>query len=126
MPSVLSAENSLQLTREELASLTTPKGTDSWKPVPHKHLVDVIHEELERRGIEVTKENYAVQKEGNVLFGTLDLDWQDDGDMTASIGLRTANDKTISIQMAIGMRIFVCDNMMFAGDLIALKRSWAP
>jgi len=28
----------------------------------------------------------------------------------------------MSIQIAVGMRVFVCDNLVFAGDLIALKR----
>jgi hypothetical protein len=40
----------------------------------------------------------------------------------AAIGIRTSNDKSLALQLAIGFRIFVCDNMAFAGDLIALRR----
>ena len=29
---------------------------------------------------------------------------------------------SLALQLAIGYRVFVCDNMSFAGDLIALKR----
>src|SRR5205823_11029670 len=37
-------------------------------------------------------------------------------------GLRTANDKTMSIQICAGLTVFVCDNLAFRGDLIALRR----
>ena len=39
-----------------------------------------------------------------------------------SLGLRSANDQSLSIRIAIGERVFVCDNLAFDGDLIALKR----
>jgi len=57
-----------------------------------------------------------------MLFGTLDLAWYDTGESAAALGLRTANDKSMALQLAIGLKIFVCDNLCFAGDLIALKR----
>ncbi len=58
----------------------------------------------------------------NLLFGTLDLTWKNNGEYAAAIGLRTSNDKSMSLQLAVGTRIFVCDNLCFAGDLIALRR----
>ena len=57
-----------------------------------------------------------------MLFGTLDLAWHDTGESAAALGLRTANDKSMALQLAIGLKILVCDNLCFAGDLIALKR----
>ena len=44
------------------------------------------------------------------------------GEGGAAIGIRTSNDKSLALQLAIGYRVFVCDNMSFAGDLIALRR----
>lgn len=38
------------------------------------------------------------------------------------MGLRTSNDKTLAIQIAIGARVVVCDNLLMSGELIALKR----
>jgi hypothetical protein len=38
------------------------------------------------------------------------------------MGLRTANDKSMSMHLAIGLRVMVCDNLAFSGALIALKR----
>src|SRR5206468_12309467 len=44
------------------------------------------------------------------------------GDGLAALGLRTANTATMSLQICAGMSVFVCDNLAFRGDLIALKR----
>ena len=38
------------------------------------------------------------------------------------MGIRTANDKSLALQLAIGRKIFLCDNMAMLGDLIALRR----
>src|SRR5207245_7555427 len=58
----------------------------------------------------------------SVLFGVLQLAYGETGDGIAALGLRTGNNKTMSLQICAGYRVFVCDNLAFRGDLIALKR----
>ena len=106
--------------REGLKLLETPEPTDSWTPIPHYDLVQALDGQLKARGITIVKEQFAVQKAK--LFGVLDTDYQVNEEGGAAIGIRTANDKSLALQLAIGFRIFVCDNMAFAGDLIALRR----
>jgi len=118
----LTHRGSVRVSREQLTQFDAPQGTETWKPVKHSELAKALHAELTRRGLGVRREQYAVQKQGSILFGTLDLDWQDTDEYAAAIGLRTANDKSMSIQLAIGLRVMVCDNLAFSGDLIALKR----
>src|SRR5260370_14772084 len=38
------------------------------------------------------------------------------------MGIRTANDKSYALEIAVGVKVFVCDNLAFSGDLIALRR----
>jgi hypothetical protein len=38
------------------------------------------------------------------------------------MGIRTANDRSMALEIAVGVRVFVCDNLAFSGDLIALRR----
>ena len=38
------------------------------------------------------------------------------------MGIRTSNKKTMSIQICASLSVFVCDNLAFRGDLIALNR----
>lgn len=111
-----------KVTRDDLKAIEPPRRTSTWKPVRHAELVAVIREQLEQRGLAIRQEAYAVQRNGALLFGVLDLAWHANGEFTAALGLRTANDKSMSIQIAVGIRVFVCDNLAFAGDLIALRR----
>src|SRR5262245_37687331 len=106
--------------REGLKALETPQGTDTWTPIPHYDLVTALEGQLKARGISIVKEQFAIQSAK--LFGVIDTDYQVTEEGGAAIGIRTANDKTLALQLAIGYRIFVCDNMAFRGDLIALKR----
>jgi hypothetical protein len=53
------------VTRDALARYEPPEAEGQWKPVKHSLIVDLMHEELARREIQVTKEEYAIQREGN-------------------------------------------------------------
>src|SRR5712691_1778286 len=97
--------------REGLKLLETPQGTDTWTPIPHYNLVQALEGQLLERGITIVKEQFAVQKAK--LFGVIDTDYALDNEGCASLGIRTANDKSLALQLAIGKRIFICDNMAF-------------
>jgi hypothetical protein len=106
--------------REGLKALETPQPTDSWTPIPHYELVVALEGQLLARGITIVKEQFAVQKAK--LFGVIDTNYQVTDEGGAAIGLRTSNDKSLALQLAIGYRVFICDNMAFLGDMIALRR----
>ena len=114
-------------TRYELATIPTPAGTDTWKPVPHYDLVGSLVDDLGRRGITVAREQYAtVGRDGARLFGVMDLriNGLDTADLSTSLGLRGANDRVMAIQVIAAARVFVCDNLAFAGSdgAVVLKK----
>jgi hypothetical protein len=110
------------VTREQLALVETPAPTASFKPVPHLELVETLELALRTNHITIRKEQFALRRDGSTLFGVLQLAYQDTPDGMAALGLRTSNDRTMSIQICAGLSVFVCDNMVFRGDLIALNR----
>jgi len=63
-----------------------------------------------------------MRRDGSALFGVLQLAYGESPDGRAALGLRTGNDRTMSIQLCAGLSVFVCDNLAFRGDMIALKR----
>jgi hypothetical protein len=106
-------------TRAELESIVTPPATESWKPVPHFDLVSTLIDELGRREIAVVAERYAVGGlEGAKLYGTIDLHIPgvDDEFVGTSLGLRTANDRTMKMSVIAAAHVFVCDNTAFSGS----------
>src|SRR3989441_2231551 len=110
------------VTREQLALVETPTATRSFKPIPHIELINTLDEVLGLNQIVIRKEEYALRRDGSTLFGVLQLTYADTEDGTAALGLRTSNNKTMSIQLCAVLSVFVCDNLVFRGDLIALNR----
>jgi hypothetical protein len=110
------------VSRDELARYEPPAPEGRWKPVKHALIVDLMHEELERRDIRVAKEEYAIQRDGNYLFAALTTNWLDTGETAAAIAFRHSNDKTEAMKMYAGVRVFICDNMALSGDEIILNR----
>ncbi|MBI3798034.1 MAG: DUF932 domain-containing protein [Deltaproteobacteria bacterium] len=119
---LITHRGAVRIPKEELMQIQPPAPTDTWKPVAHGVLVNTLTEVLFNRGIVVKKEEYAIQRDGNLLFGVMDLAWGGTMDYYAALGLRTSNDKTLAIQIAIGARVIICDNLLMSGELIALKR----
>lgn len=115
------------VTREVLKTIVAPPPTDTWKPIAHYDLVNAIDRQLAVRDIKVVKEEYALAHDGLRLFGVLELvvpgtNGGSGKDYHFAMGVRTANDRSFATQLAIGARIFVCSNLAFSGDLIAMNR----
>jgi hypothetical protein len=106
-------------TREELATLTTPPATATWKPVPHAELVAELVRGLEAQGARVVRDNYCTMgRDDAKLLGTMDLaiPGLDAPDFRMGLGLRGANDKSMAIEVVAAARVFVCDNWAFSGS----------
>jgi len=110
------------VTRADLQSLATPEPTETFKPIPHIELVNMLELVLRQNQIHISEEQFAIRRDGSVLFGVLQLAYGETADGRAALGLRTANNKTMSIQLCAGLSVFVCDNLAFRGDMIALRR----
>lgn len=123
MNGILSHAQSNLITRADLQAIPAPQGTPTWKPIGHADLIQAIDRQLLVRGIRILDEKFAIQREGARLFGVLDLSIEGDTpEFCAAMGIRTANDRSMALEIAVGVKVFVCDNLCFSGDLIALRR----
>lgn len=110
------------VTRAQLQAVPTPETTSTFRPVPHVELVDMLDTVLTQQSIHIREERFALRRDGAVLFGVFQLAYGETGDGIAALGLRTGNNKTMSLQICAGLSVFVCDNLVFRGDMIALRR----
>lgn len=122
MTGTLSHSQSQLITRSDLKEIAPPPATATWKPIAHYDLVHAIDRQLLVRDIRIVREQFAIQREGARLFAVLDLALDEIDGTSAALGIRTANDRSMALEIAVGVRVFVCDNMAFSGDLIALRR----
>ncbi len=111
------------VTRDDLALVPVPEATDSYVPVPHNHLADTLST-IGRdilKGFTLTKEQYALAREGQQMFGVLAFR-SDHSELGLSIGFRNSYDKSMAIGIAIGAEVFVCDNLALTGDITIMRK----
>jgi hypothetical protein len=104
-----------KISRQDLANIPTPEATRTHQPVPHYKIIEALIETLSFRHIGVVQDEYAVSSNGMKMFGVLDLQTGFEG-CRFSIGIRNSHDKSFRLAVTAGLRVAVCENMMFSGD----------
>jgi hypothetical protein len=102
-------------------SIRTPSPTKSHCPIPHSVLVEECIGALAGIGFAVTESAFALGgKDGAKFFGLLGLSDKENAAEIGSrqmwvLGLRNSNDMSIASQGMLARKMFVCDNLAFAG-----------
>ena len=104
-----------------LAQLETPPATQTHHPISHREVVEMVKYSLGYYGHEITEEHHFIAEEGARYFGALSLR-SPHGDYTDLVALRNSHDKKFPIGIAVGARVFVCDNLSFVGDHVVKRR----
>ncbi|HET7433722.1 MAG TPA: DUF932 domain-containing protein [Thermoanaerobaculia bacterium] len=107
--------------RQDLPTYPTPEATSTHKPIPHTTVVQALIETLGFRRLNVVSDQYAVTPDGARMFGVLALDVEGSG-IRLAIGVRNSHDKSCSLGLTIGYKVFVCDNLAFHGDFSPVMR----
>jgi hypothetical protein len=106
-----------RVTRQQLAGIATPLSTATHRPISHAELMDVMEGRLLDAGYTIQREQYAVQRQGLMLFGTLDLvNGHASADYGLALGFRHANDRHMALTIVGGSRVFCCDNLALIGS----------
>ena len=105
------------VSREQVDAVVTPEATKTWTPVAHGKVVDSVIDSLSGTGLSVVEQHYAITKGGSRLFGLLTLDSGAGGDHAVTFGIRNSHDKSFPVGLAIGSRVFVCDNLAFSSEV---------
>jgi len=116
------------VTDAALSDLPTPPSLGpQHQPVPHHVLVQAMKDAALEKGYLVTRQELAMNRTGQRLFGVMDLQappslfpWP--ADRGFAIGFRNSTNESLALRIVAGTRVFVCDNLALSGDLIALNR----
>jgi hypothetical protein len=131
-----------EVTRDKVVEVLTPEPTDTHFPVDHDLLLTEVENNLGRNGYEIVQQAHALTQEGQRYFGLIEVRQRvpevieavpglhvaneiahlDDPsvkpDYNLVIGLRNAHDKSFSAALAMGSRVFCCDNLGFSGEVL--------
>ena len=128
MPQLMLHVDSASAQAQDLVELPVPPATETWQPISHYAFDSLVRATIEDAGIEVRQVEYGlsrVTEEGfrHKLFGiyhTANDILQ--GEAGATIGFRNSTDQSLSAGLVFGSRIFVCDNLAFAGQFVIKRK----
>jgi hypothetical protein len=102
--------------RAALDNVATPEHTDSWKPIGHADFVNLIEDRLAEAGFTIVDQAFGLGK--NELFGMFGVRSKHRfSDFETVVGFVNSLAKRIARKMALGGRVFVCDNLCFSGEV---------
>lgn len=112
----------VEVSREDLGKLSIPKRlTETHFPIPHSDLIDLTAKFLENLGMQITSEQHGISHEGNRYFGLFGLAGNDGASQQDGyeliLGLRNSHDRSFRAGLALGSRVFVCDNLAFNAEV---------
>lgn len=110
-----------RLGRQDLVLLPTPEPTDTHRPVAHHLIVQAIIESLGFRRFDIAADSYVINKDANRMFGVLEINEGTTG-VRFLIGFRNSHDRSFSLALTVGYRVFVCSNLAFHGDFTPVTR----
>jgi hypothetical protein len=110
--------------REEVFSVAVPSATSTYVPLPYESLITRIEKQLAVEGILVKDERLALGKDGQRMFGLMQVEMKGVSarDYGCVLGLRNSYDKSCSTGICVGASVFVCDNLSFHGSQITFAR----
>ena len=132
MTSLMLHVDSQPVERSALAKLHVPAPTDTWHPVGHGEFTDMVEASVQDAGFKVEDMKIGLSKEEerdfcglsrHRLFGVIETkDRILNGQGNVVIGFRNSTDKSFAASMALGSRVFVCDNRSFSGEKVLERR----
>lgn len=98
-----------EATKADLASVPVPEETDSYVPVPYGRFVEEVELHVPRFGLTIIDAKYALARDGMQMFGVLTCaNGHEHPDYALALGLRSSYDRSLSIGLVAGSRVFCC------------------
>jgi hypothetical protein len=103
---------------DEVRSVTTPRNTQSWCPIPHHQLITTVQKTLATTNLRIGTQAHSLSHDGQRYFGLMEVHAQKSSDDYCWVlGLRNSHDKTFPAGIVAGASVFVCDNLSFSGEI---------
>ena len=113
-------------TKADLAAIPLPAATPTYHPVPYGRFVEEVELHIPRFGLSVRSSHFALAREGNQMFGVLTCaNGKPDADYALAIGVRNSYDRSLSVGLTFGSRVFCCDNLAFSGEVTMHRKHTA-
>jgi hypothetical protein len=109
----------------ELMALKAPDKTETHVPIQHSDFYDMATDRLIQQGYAITQPQHYLNLDAAHYFAIMQIkhDDEEQGDSHATMcALRNSHDKKFAASLAVGARVFVCDNLSFSGDIVVGRK----
>lgn len=120
-------KNDTLMNRGQIRNLPTPAPMGPMHhPYPFGDYIEDVSEALDREGLMIHSEEFAVQNDGNRMFGMMEVGPMEGeliqaDDWKVIVGLRGSHDQRIPRGLVIGTQVLVCSNLCFHGNITQMK-----
>ncbi len=128
MPGLMLHCGAHSIARNDLAAMPLPKALGPRHVIrPYIDDVEIVERELGTYGLAINDEAFGITHDGNRFFGVMECapiegEYISKSDYGLTVGIRGSYDQSISRGLAVGSRVFVCDNLAFSGEISVLTR----
>ena len=124
-PNLLLHYGAKAVERGDITSVSTPRATETWTPIPHMELIRRVEKTLAANKLTIGSQAHSLSHEGMRYFGLMEIQGRaTDEDYCWVLGLRNSHDKTFPAGIVAGSSVFCCDNLAFSGEVkIARKHT---
>lgn len=111
-------------TRADVLDSPTPDPTETHFPIPHGTLVRTLQTHVESAGLTISSEEYGLWGDDDaMMFGVWGItNGESHDDYQLTIGIRNSHNKMFAAGMAVGSRVFVCDNLAFSAEIVIARK----
>ncbi len=108
---------------DELAAVPLPEETETYTPVAFQDIVTNAKQVADDllKDYSYVDSTYALAGKDQRMFAIHTYRGEDD-EMGHSIGIRSSYDKSMSNGICSGAKIFVCDNLIFRGEITYMRK----
>lgn len=106
----------------EVLTVPEPQFTQTWHPIGHKRLIEALDSSVKSASMLVLNREYSLSATGTKMFGVWQLTGSRSGQQDWAIGIRNSIDKSMTVGLVAGIHVFVCDNLVFSGDIVMLRK----
>lgn len=113
--------------REEVLTVPVPPATDSYVPLSYEAFLLRLEKQLAVEQIAILDQKLALSRNGQRLFGLMELylPQMPEMDFRYILGFRNSYDKSCSTGICLGASVLVCDNLSFNGEVTFTRKHTA-
>lgn len=109
------------VSEQEVFAVPAVPYTKSHFPVHHMDFINAVKDAVRYVGLNIVDTRYVLGNNGQQMFSVWDLD-RGNSDSCWSLGLINSLNKSLSLRLLAGNRVFICQNLSFAADHVKLRR----